>query len=214
MNIYLDFDGTIADTRADLAKAVNMTRAECGLAALPAEKIIECVGDGVRKLLERAIPERAGDIEPLVKLQAANYSKCWLDSTTLYPGVRETLAELSRRGWRIAIVSNKPEGACRTILAGLGIARDIGAVVGGGTIPQLKPDPAPIRAAAAALRSPLKRSDWMVGDNWTDLAAARAAGVRSAFCRWGFGNSRDERYNIAISSFSELLRHCPDSEEY
>ena len=214
MNIFFDLDGTVADSRADLAKAVNMTRAHCGLAPVPVERVMECVGDGVRSLLERAIPERAADAESLIPVQAANYATCWLDETSLYPGVRETLEELKRRGWNIALVSNKPEKACREILEGLGVLRFFGAVVGGGTVPELKPSPEPLRAAASRMRSPLKSKDWMVGDNWTDLAAAEAAGVRSAFCRWGFGKLRDGRYNIAISNMREILRYCPDREEY
>ena len=214
MNVFFDLDGTLADTRADLAKAVNMTRRDCGLAEIPQERVVECVGDGVRNLLARAIPERAGDVEALVPVQARNYSTCRLDATTLYPGVRETLQELSRRGWNLAVVTNKPEADSAAILEGLGIARYFKALVAGGTTPHLKPSPETIRAAAAAMRSPLKRTDWMAGDNWTDLSAAAGAGIRAAYCTWGFGSARDERYNISISSMRELLRHCPDREEY
>ncbi len=213
MNAFFDMDGTLADTRADLAKAVNMTRRDCGLDEIPQERVVECVGDGVKNLLLRAIPERAEKIEELVALQARNYSKCRLDATILYPGVRETLAELQRRGWKMGVVTNKPEADCKAILEGLGIARLFGAVSAGGTTAALKPSPEPIRAAAAAMRSPLKRTDWMVGDNWTDLAAASAAGIRSAFCSWGFGSRRDQRYNISISNIRELLRYCPETED-
>ena len=189
MNVFFDLDGTLADTRADLAKAVNMTRRDCGLAEIPQERVVECVGDGVRNLLARAIPERAGDVEALVPVQARNYSTCRLDATTLYPGVRETLQELSRRGWNLAVVTNKPEADSAAILEGLGIARYFKALVAGGTTPHLKPSPETIRAAAGA-------------------------GIRAAYCTWGYGSARDERYYISISSMRELLRHCPDREEY
>ena len=79
-----------------------------------------------------------------------------------------------------------------------------GAVVGGGDAPTLKPDPAPLRFAAEQMGVALDADDWMVGDNFTDLAAARHAGLRRCFCRFGFGEPRDETWDLAIDAMPEL----------
>ena len=107
-------------------------------------------------------------------------------------------------GWRLAVVTNKPGPVTRPILEGLGIARFFGAVVGGGDTPALKPDPAPLRLAAERLGVTLDADDWMAGDNFTDLAAGRHAGLRRCFCRYGFGEPRDETWDLAIDRFADL----------
>ena len=58
----------------------------------------------------------------------------------------------------------------------------------------------------------LSSNDWMVGDNWTDMESGRAAGLKTAFCTFGFGHLNESRYTVKIDSFSELLRHLPASE--
>ena len=81
-------------------------------------------------------------------------------------------------------------------------------MVGGGDAPTLKPDPAPLRFAAEQMGVALDADDWMVGDNFTDLAAARHAGLCRCFCRFGFGEPQDETWNLAIDAMPVPSETC------
>ena len=200
-----DLDGTLIDSRADLALAVNRTRQDFHLPPKDQAVIVACVGEGVRKLIERAIPERPDLWEEMLIRQRENYGAHLLDRTVLYPGVAATLQALCRAGWRLGIVTNKPGVFTRPILEGLGILECFGAIVGGGDCPGLKPDPAPLRFAAARMGVTLDADDWMVGDNFTDLEAGRRAGMKRCFCRFGFGKLRGEAYDLAIEQMGAFL---------
>lgn len=200
-----DLDGTLIDSRADLAAAVNLTRRDFGLEPRSAETILAAVGEGLRRLIEQAIPEYPEHWGEMVARQREHYGAHLLDRTRLYPGVAETVRTLCERGWRLGVVTNKPAPFIRPILEGLGVVGAFGAVVGGGDGPFLKPDPAPLRLAAERMGCALEPTDWMIGDHFTDLAAGRNAGIRRAFCRFGFGEAREETYDLALDRMGELL---------
>ena len=212
--VFFDMDGTLIDSRADLGAAVNFTRAALGLSPIPLDEAISYVGCGARALLERAIPERAGRFDEIWPLFVEQYRAHMLDRTALYPGVYTTLAALRDRGWLMGVNTNKPNFACRAILAHFGLARYFGdAVVAGGDCPEMKPSALPLREAAARMRGHrLSSHDWMVGDNWTDMDCGARAGVRTAFCTFGFGNLKDARYTVKIGRFDELLRYLKADE--
>lgn len=205
--VFFDMDGTLVDSKADLAATVNHTRRDLSLPELPAETVIGFVGQGARHLLDHAIPERTG--EAVAEIFRQRYAEHCCESVTLYPGVRETLAELARRGWLLGVNTNKPRFATRMILEKFGLDRFFGpAVVAGGDCAEMKPSALPLRACAARLRGHrLSPHDWMVGDSWTDLDCAANAGVKGAFCSYGFGQLRKSRYTVRIDRFDELLRH-------
>ena len=201
--IIFDLDGTLIDSRADLALAVNLTREELGLLAIPEDQVVGCVGEGVRTLLTRAIPERPQELERALAINQRHYRAHLLDRTLLYPGVRTALERLRRLDLPLMVVTNKPRAFTDLILEGLGIARLMAAVVGGGDCPALKPDPAPLRlaleqAGCAAVGS------WMVGDHFTDLEAGRRAGLKRCFCRYGFGDPRTETWDLAVDDLNQL----------
>ena len=123
--VFFDMDGTLIDSRADLGATVNFTRAALGLAPIPLEEAISYVGNGARFLLEHAIPEWAGRFDEIWPMYVEQYRAHMLDRTTLYPGVRATLAELHDRGWLMGINTNKPNFACRAILEHFGRAREV-----------------------------------------------------------------------------------------
>lgn len=200
-----DLDGTLIDSRMDLAMAVNLTRQDFGLSPKSVAEVVACVGEGVRVLIERAVPEYPDQWDAMLPRQRMHYFAHCLDTTTLYPGVKETLSALYSMGWNLAVVTNKPGPVTRLILNGLGIADCFGAIVGGGDCPRLKPDPAPLFAAASQMEVALDANDWMIGDNFTDLEAGRRAGVKRCFCRFGFGNTRGEAYELAITEMREFL---------
>jgi phosphoglycolate phosphatase len=200
-----DLDGTLIDSRADIALAVNLTRQDFGLPPKSIEAIVACVGEGVRFLIERASPEYPELWEAMLLRQREHYSQHLLEQTTLYPGVIQTLQTLREIGWRLGVVTNKPGIFTRPILEGLGVLGYFGAVIGGGDCPELKPDPAPLRLAAAQMGMTLDPEDWMIGDHVTDLEAGRRAGVKRCFCRFGFGESRGALYELAVDRIAEFL---------
>lgn len=207
MAVFLfDLDGTLIDSGADLAVAVNLTRAAFGLPPQPESFVISCIGDGMRQLLERSIPELSDRVEELFEVQRNNYKAHCLDRTRLYPTVRETLETMRARGDRLAVVTNKPTDRSIQILEGLGVLSMFDAVVGGGDCEELKPSPKPLLLAAERMGVPLTRQDWMVGDNWTDLGAGEAAGVRRCFCTFGMGKQGKETFEKSIAQFSDLLQ--------
>ncbi|MGN0852953.1 MAG: HAD family hydrolase [Kiritimatiellia bacterium] len=213
--IFFDLDGTLIDSRADLGATVNFTRRELGLAPIPLEEAISHVGRGARYLLEHAIPEIAGRFDEIWPLYKEQYRRHMLDATRLYPGVQRTLAELHDRGWLMGINTNKPNFATHAILAHFGLARYFGAaVVAGGDCAEMKPSAQPLRQAAAQMRGHrLSSRDWMVGDNWTDMDSGANAGVKTAFCTYGFGHLNESRHTVKIDRIDELLRYCAATDE-
>ena len=205
--VIFDLDGTLFDTKADLAATVNHTRRSLGLAECPEEQVIENVGQGARYLLENSIPERP--FEELWELFKSHYAEHCTERVQPYPGVMRTLGELRDRGWLMGINTNKPNFAVRLILEKFGMTRYFGsAVVAGGDGIELKPSAQSIRECASRLRGHrLSSHDWMVGDSWTDMQCATNAGVKGAFCTYGFGKLKDSRWTIKINRFDELLRH-------
>ena len=214
--VFFDLDGTLFDTKADLAATVNHTRRDLGLAEWPEAEVVANVGQGARYLLENSIPEVAGaeahqpkTYEEVWEVFKSHYAEHCVERVEPYPGVVRTLGELRDRGWLMGINTNKPNFAVRLILEKFGLARYFGsAIVAGGDGVELKPSAQSIRECASRLGGHrLSSHDWMVGDSWTDMQCATNAGVKGAFCTYGFGKLRDSRFTIKVNRFDELLRH-------
>ena len=206
--VFFDLDGTLFDTKADLAATVNHTRRDLGLAEWPEAQVIANVGQGAKYLLEHSIPEVAEEGAKVRDLFFSHYAEHCVERVQPYPGVRRTLDELRDRGWKLGVNTNKPNFAVKLILEKFGFSQYFGpAVVAGGDGIPLKPDAQSLRACAARLDGHrLSAQDWMVGDSWTDMQCAANAGVRGAFCSFGFGKLRDSRYDLRADRFEDLLR--------
>lgn len=186
--IICDLDGTLADTRHDLAVACNHARAALGMPALPIPAVVACVGEGAVNLIERITPDRSAEdrVAALAAFRVFYNAHCTVH-TVLYPGVMEMVDALRQRGWQLAVATNKPLIPTRSVLEHTGLVpRLVG--VRGGDGPK-KPDPTQLHELFAESGA-RPATGWMIGDHCTDLAAARAAGCRSIFCRWGFGEAR------------------------
>ena len=202
--VVFDLDGTIADTRLDLAGAVNYMRGTMQLEPLQTERIVKMVGNGMSNLVRRAVADVEIDCEEALRRMKRYYAEHLLDTTCLYPGVAQGLEELHSKGVRIALVSNKPASACQNILDGLKIGAFFDAVVGGDDLYPLKPEPDSLLALAEKFAVPAKNS-WIVGDHYTDLEAGRRAGFRRVFVTYGFGETRDEKPDFTAGSFAEFM---------
>ncbi len=207
--VFFDVDGTLFDTRADLAEAVNHTRRDLHLPELSVDAVIANVGQGSHYLMEHCIPESPMPFDELWTTYSAHYAEHCCEQLTMYPGVLNTLAELKDRGWKLGVNTNKPNFAVKRIFERFGLGRFFGsAVVAGGDGIALKPAPQSIRECAERMGGHrLSSHDWMVGDAWNDMQCATNAGVKGAFCTFGFGNLKDSRYTVKINRFDELLRH-------
>lgn len=176
--VVFDLDGTLIDSRGDIARAANHALVEHGFVALPEEQIAHYVGDGARRLLVRA-----ANIEPtdsLVELLYASfigyYTQHPTELTTFCPGAEAALAALA--DMPLALCTNKPRITTERVLDGLGIARLFRVVSAGGDLPVHKPDPGPVLQVAAQLGL-LPSELVMVGDGAQDVGAGRAAGAHT-----------------------------------
>jgi phosphoglycolate phosphatase len=186
-HFVFDLDGTLIDSRQDLADAANAMLATYGAAPLPVTDVVAMVGEGARMLVARALARAAVDAHPDAALPhfLAAYDQRLTNTTTLYPGVAATLAQLHGRG-RVSVLTNKPQQPTEAILDALGVASLVDAAIGGDTSHGRKPAPAALRALIAQSGVPAAET-LMVGDSWVDVATATAAGVDACLAAYGFG---------------------------
>jgi len=185
-HVVFDLDGTLIDSRLDLAAAVNHVRRGLGMSELSVENVCEYVGEGARVLVQRSLGiADSARIEPALQTFLEYYGEHLLDHTRPYAGVVDVLDALARAGVTLSVLTNKPEDKSRAILEGLGLLDRFIAVVGGDSVPSRKPDPAGIECLRARTATPPERL-LLVGDSDVDMRTAAAAGV--AFCgvAWGF----------------------------
>ncbi|NOU36715.1 MAG: HAD-IIIA family hydrolase [Kiritimatiellaceae bacterium] len=202
--LIFDLDGTLADTRADLATGINLMRAHYGLSPLSMKKIETYVGDGIRVLVERSLEGAAVDVDEALALDKKFYAEHMLDETVLYPGVADGLKKLAADGHLLAVLSNKPGDPSRTILNHLGVGHLFSWIIGGGDLPNLKPSPDGILALIGATGI-APENVWMLGDHHTDLEVAHNAGVKSGFVTYGIGHTGQFTPDQVWNRFGELV---------
>jgi phosphoglycolate phosphatase len=185
--LIFDLDGTLADTKLDLANAVNATREHLGLPALENERVYSYVGNGAPVLIRKAMGPEYGeeDVQRALEHFLSYYREHMLDHTTLYPGVRESLDRLRALGLRLTVLTNKPVKISRDILAGLGLGGYFFRIYGGNSFEQKKPDPAGVLILLGEAGVPKERA-LMVGDSAVDVLTARNAGIAVCGVTYGF----------------------------
>jgi phosphoglycolate phosphatase len=184
--LIFDLDGTLLDSKRDLADSVNATRSFMGLEPLPLEVVSTYVGNGAPMLVRRALPD--ADESQLVKgLEhfLDYYREHMLDSTTLYPGVREALDQLHEAHVPLAVLTNKPVRFSIQLMEGLHLDLHFFRVYGGNSFTEKKPHPMGINMLMAESGAAKERTI-MVGDSAVDVMTARNAHVRACGVSWGF----------------------------
>ena len=204
--IVYDLDGTLADTRVDIAQAANRMRAQTGLPPLPEKEICGYVGLGLRRLVEGCLgtadPAR---IEEGTRIYRAYYSQHLLDHTALYPGVRDVLEHFRGRGQ--AVITNKPDPYSRQILEGLGVAGYFLEIVAGNSGWPKKPDPESLRAVLGKEGIP-PQDALFIGDSPIDIETGAKAGVLTVAVAQGFCEREDLAQagpDHLVGGFPELL---------
>jgi phosphoglycolate phosphatase len=186
--VVFDLDGTLVDSRQDLADAANELLVACGAEPLAAHDIGRMVGDGAATLVARAFHAVSLEPPPDALARFLGYYGARLTAHTRpYPGIPAALSVLSARH-RLAILTNKPLAPTRAILDALDLTQyfDASLVVGGDGPFARKPDPAGLRALVAGAGAVMAQT-CLVGDSMVDLATARAAGAACCLVRYGFG---------------------------
>lgn len=214
MNTYstyiFDLDGTLLDTLADLASSVNFALRTHGLPEHSLDDVRRFVGNGVRKLMERAVPD--GTDNPLFEAAFATFRQHYmahsLDTTRPYEGIPETLAALKARGCHLAVVSNKMMAATQALCTHF-FPDTIDVAIGEDEAAGIckKPAPDTVIAALKALGVGKKQAVY-VGDSDVDIQTARNAGLPCISVLWGFRSRDFLQQNGAetfISTPSELL---------
>jgi phosphoglycolate phosphatase len=187
--LIFDLDGTLCDTKDDIATSVNLTLREIGLPEKSPEVIYGYVGSGVRKLLQQAVGEESGErFKSAMRIFRRHYMTHLLDTTKPYPGVEAVLDHFKDK--KKAIVTNKPQDYTNRILEGLDLTRHFDLVIGGENGYPLKPDPAMLIAVLEQLQCDPGRTV-MIGDGLHDVVAARAAGIKVCAVGYGLGNPQE-----------------------
>lgn len=208
--LLFDLDGTLIDSRDDLADSVNLTLSELNLVNLPSETIYNFIGEGVFNLINRSISASLKGESEIdfsnhgVEIFRKIYAENCLVKTKLYKDVAETLDELG--DYQKAVITNKPHDFSVKILEGLGISHHFKIVCGGDSFAQRKPSPIPLLETAKSLNC-LPEECLMIGDSWVDIEAGKNANIKTCGCIFGF-RGRDELEkagaNYLIEKFADL----------
>jgi len=206
--IIFDLDGTLVDSSAAIVECVNYALSRKGLPLAEPLAIKRRIGTPLEEIFSSLGASEADD---LVRLYRERYKHIFLGRTHLLDGVKETLEEARRRGYRLAVATTKPRYFAEPILDHLGVGHFFDAVVGAEEVRCLKPFPDLLDLAVGRLRC-AKDQVLYVGDHPVDVAAARAAGIQIICVSTGFWSRQElEKLKPAavLDNIRELLRLLP-----
>jgi phosphoglycolate phosphatase len=206
--LIFDLDGTLIDSKADLALSVNAMLEHMGRAPLAHDTIYSYVGNGAPLLVRRALGDGVTDAEVKKGLAyfLAYYKEHMLDNTVPYAGVRQGLALLEKR--RMAVLTNKPVRFSTWILEGLGLLRYFRYVYGGNSFERKKPDPMGVETLLRDFEATPQQA-MMVGDSDVDVRTARNSGIWVCGVSYGLGTAglRAHPPDVMVDSLEELPQH-------
>ena len=183
-----DLDGTLLDTIGDLAEACNHMLGLRGLGSHTCEEYRKMVGNGILRLVERALPEHLRTPEYVAEARR-DFVAYYIDHidrhTHPYEGIREVLHSLQNDGWVLAVASNKFDAGTKKLIANIFPEIDFKVVYGNREGFPLKPDAALLELIMKECGANTETT-FMIGDSGVDIQTAKAAGVRSVGCSWGF----------------------------
>jgi phosphoglycolate phosphatase len=205
--LIFDLDGTLIDSKLDLALSVNAARQHLGLQPLAHQRIFGFVGQGAPTLIRKSLGSEAtdADVERALAYFLDYYRQHMLDNTVPYPGVVEGLATLDIPARPMAVLTNKPERFSRRILEGLGLAAHFRFIYGGNSFERKKPDPLGVEILLRDFAAQ-PREAMLVGDSEIDVQTARNAGIWACGVTYGLGSHRLKEYppDVLLDSLTEL----------
>ncbi len=207
--IMFDLDGTLVDSVADVAAAIDRMRVQLDLPPPGVERVRHWVGRGAEALLDRVMADQAHDValrRRAGELFAAAYAEAVHVHSRLFPGVDAALTEMS--AWcPLACITNKPLRFTQPLLQALALQKYFALVLAGDSLAEKKPHPLPLQHALQHF-SVTPTAALMIGDSRNDVEAARAAGVRCIALRGGYNHGQaieDCHPDWVIDGFAELL---------
>ncbi|KAE9529134.1 phosphoglycolate phosphatase [Testudinibacter aquarius] len=195
--IGFDLDGTLVDSLPDLALSINQAFVEVGLPQAPEELVLTWIGNGADVLLARALEWSGATLDPEAIKQLKRrfgfyYGENICNKSRLFPNVKATLETLKKQGYTLAVVTNKPSKHVQPVLAAFGIDHLFSELLGGQSLPAIKPHPAPLYYLCGKFGIYPKQL-LFVGDSKNDILAAHKAGCPVVGLTYGYN------YNIPIS---------------
>src|SRR5712691_5592756 len=192
-------------SKKDLTASVNYIRQQFDLPLLTEEEISRFIGNGALMLIRRALAAQASEANVQAGLQMflEYYRAHMLDTTRLYPGVRETLERLEDH--QLAVLTNKPTRFSCAMLDGLGIYKHFAAVYGGNSFDHKKPDPVGVYQILSDTKGQREKT-WIIGDSAVDVRTGRNAGIRTCGVTYGYAMEtfKDAPPDFLIDNFSDL----------
>jgi phosphoglycolate phosphatase len=187
--LLFDLDGTLVDSLPDIASALNRVLVGAGLQKLPVDVVRTLVGEGVLRLVEKALAVQSADRDAtaLARQVVADYSERPCVQTRVFPGVEGAVQRLHAAGVRLAVVTNKVGTVARVLLNQLHMKDSFDAVVGEGDGYARKPSPDAALGLIGRFGVTPERT-LMIGDGLPDVAMARAAGCKAAAVTWGYSD--------------------------
>lgn len=205
--LLFDLDGTLVESREDIAAASNILRTSQGLAPLPLDIIGSYIGDGIVALVRKLMPSSdEAQLATLVDDFCKYYFDHCVEHSYLYDGVKPELIRLKALGYPMAVVTNKPERISARILELLEVGNLFGCVIGGNTCEYKKPHPQPLEEACRRLKVSLPAA-CMIGDSRVDIEAGKNAGIATVGILGGIGNEallNQAEPSLILKSFREL----------
>ena len=219
--VILDLDGTLIDTAAEIAEAMDRTLDELKLPRLPASEVRDMIGRGVPKLVERAFERlevKGVDLGRAIERFEAHYAQTVATSAPLFPGVREGLQRLEKAGLKLAVVTNKPRFFTEQLLQRAEISRFFTAIAAGDDGIRKKPHGDMLEAACKVMKTEPAQT-LMLGDSDNDIEAARAAGCPVWCVPYGYNEGRPaeslkcDRLVATVDEAAHLLTGLPSTKE-
>jgi len=219
--IIFDLDGTLIDSSTDLALAINHMLSSLKRETFSLDTIHNWVGNGAQILVKRALLGRSEIDETIDEELFQDALKTFLEfyanhlavETKTYPHVKDTLQQFKQKGYKMAIVTNKPFEFVAPILNALELEEYFELILGGDSLSQKKPDPMPLLHVTQTLNISVEESV-MVGDSKNDILAARGANMNSIALTYGYNYGEDiaiYKPDVIFDDFSDIL--TPFSEE-
>ncbi len=194
-----DLDGTLAHTMPDITACTNKTLEHFGLEKITIQEATSFVGNGSRKLIERAMKGRLVEkLDDVLDYYVKEYTNCGHKNTTAYPGIEELLLRLQSEGVKLAVATNKPQKPSEEIIGNLYKNVRFSIIVGQTELMKVKPDKEPIEHVLASLNEK-KENAVMIGDSVVDVLTAKNSEMDGISVLWGYGKESAVRDAGAVN---------------
>jgi phosphoglycolate phosphatase len=207
--LLFDMDGTLLDTRHDIARAANSARVELGLPPMSVEDVVRAVGDGVNLFVSRVTYPTTDDrFQNAKTVFMRHYAENVVGETIPYSGIEDLLEQLHSEGFPMGVASNKPWLLVDVLVKHFSWQKYFKVWLGGDSAPTPKPSADPIWMALERCGLPRNHRVIMIGDGPQDILAAKSADCQALWCSWGFNPAATSDYpSVTIDHPRDVMRH-------